>query len=738
MSRSLSCPLLLSYAVRVVVFVAFVAVPSTARAQPTIANEVIAEINRAGAAQVIVGVELPSYSVEGAMSAPEVAAQMLAIRSTVDAVLANVPLGLVVGHRYQRIPFFSARVDGDALAALAQTPGVLTIEADLPEVGGLAESVPLVNAPAAWSAGSTGAGWKVAVLDTGVQTNHPFLAGKTVGEACYSNAGGAGGQTAVCPGGVATSTAAGSGIDCSVNGCNHGTHVAGIAVGTSASFHGVGRGAQLIAMQVFTRFDSNCGSSAAPCALSFPSDQVAALERVLVLAGAGNAGQIAAVNMSVGGGRYVDQPACDAAQSARKAAIDNLRSVGVATVVSAGNDGYTDSTSAPACISSAVSVGSTTKSDTVSPFSNRASFLALLAPGSSILSSVPGSSFSTFSGTSMSAPHVAGAWAVLKQARPGATVSQVLDALRGTGVSIDDPLSIGEGGQAIYPRINVGAARTSLLAVGAPGRPTVTSAVASGGTLTVTWTSGAGGAPASHRLDFFAGGSLVTSVNAGAATTATIGIPAGTVGSFAVSVVATNATGSSPASPLFAFTIGIGTPGAPTVTSATASGGILTVSWLAGTGATATTHRLDFFAGGAPVAAVTVGATLSAAIPIPAGTQGSFTVQVTAINGTLAGPPSAAFAFTIGPSCPLPASPSPSGGVAGGTATVSWPPVAGAVSYIVSAGTSPGGVQYLAPTNIGASTAISASGLPAGFQAWVRVIAVNACGPSAPADRLIQ
>jgi subtilisin family serine protease len=71
-------------------------------------------------------------------------------------------------------------------------------------------------------------------------------------------------------------------------------------------------------------------------------------------------------------------------------------------------------------------VGSTNKDDTVSAFSNVASFLSLFAPGDSITSSVTGGTYASESGTSMATPHVAGAWAVLHQAAPTASVSDVL------------------------------------------------------------------------------------------------------------------------------------------------------------------------------------------------------------------------------------------------------------------------------------------------------------------------
>jgi len=274
---------------------------------------------------------------------------------------------------------------------------------------------------------------------------------------------------------------------------------------------------------------------------------------------------------------------------------------------------------------------------------------------------------------------------------------------------------------------------------GVPGQPTVTSANATGGLLTVQWTSGSGGTPAGHRLDFFSGPTLLAGIISGASTSFSTAVPAGIQGTFGVTVTAGNAAGLSPASQVFTFNIGGGAPGQPSITSATASGGLLTINWTSGAGAAPTGHRLDFSQGGTPLTSLTVGAARTVGMPLPAGIQGAFAVQVTALNGAIVSLPSPPFDFTIGPSCTAPTAPVVSGGIVNGTANISWPAVAGATAYILSAGSSAGGTQFLAPTNIGPLTSAGATGLPAGFQAFVRVIAVNACGQqSPPTDFLLR
>jgi hypothetical protein len=255
-----------------------------------------------------------------------------------------------------------------------------------------------------------------------------------VAEGCFSTTGAS--STAYCADG---STAPGSGSACSdtAAGCYHGTHVAGIVAGKNGPPNapsGVAKDAGLIAVQVFSQFSgpTNCGSNPT-CPQAYESDLLSGLQYVYSLR---NSLSIASVNMSLGGGQY--NAYCDSTFPSFKMAVDNLRTAGIATIIASGNNGYTSSISFPACISSAVSVGAADKSDVVASYSNSASFLNLLAPGSSITSSYPGGNYATASGTSMATPHVAGAWAVLKAAKPTATVNEVLNALVSTGKSITD------------------------------------------------------------------------------------------------------------------------------------------------------------------------------------------------------------------------------------------------------------------------------------------------------------
>ena len=369
----------------------------------------------------------------GQASAAAVAAAQRAVVPRLQAIgLPNAePLG--------DLPLVVLDVDAAGLDRLASSGEVDAVFEDEMSAPSLAETGPLVRAPLAWASGATGVGQTVAVLDTGVSASHPFLAGQVVEEACFSTNSAISGATSLCPGGATTASGPGSGAPCTgMASCDHGTHVAGIAAGSAAvspTFKGMAPSANVFAVQVFSRVTGDaCAASGrpSPCVLSFSSDQIRALSHVY---GRTIGRNIVAVNMSLGSGRYT--AACDG--NPLKPLIDSLLAARVATVISSGNSGYSDAVGAPACISSAVTVGRTNNDDTVYSGSNSSTLIDLLAPGTDVVSSVPGGGYSSKGGTSMAAPHVAGAFAAIRSRVSSATVPQMLEAMKFSGRSITDP-----------------------------------------------------------------------------------------------------------------------------------------------------------------------------------------------------------------------------------------------------------------------------------------------------------
>jgi subtilisin family serine protease len=324
-----------------------------------------------------------------------------------------------------------------ALEALARSPRVAAVTPDDLHAPLLDVSVPLVQADQTLALGFGGEGQTLPVIDTGIDAAHPNLAGKLVAEACFAS--GSPGPNGDCPpNGNDTQSGPGAGTYCTWSAeCFHGTHVAGIAAGAGPSYDGVASGASLISIQVASEITgtTECSPNPSPCARAYESDVIAALEEVYYVFRFDH--EIPAVNISLGGQTWTSQPDCDAANAAYKAAIDNLRGEDIATVIAAGNNGLSNALAEPACISSAVSVSATTDTDVLPAFANRADFLSLWAPGQTIRAPYyQTTQYVNASGTSMAAPHVAGAWAILREAVPDAGVDEVLQALQTTGVPI--------------------------------------------------------------------------------------------------------------------------------------------------------------------------------------------------------------------------------------------------------------------------------------------------------------
>ncbi|MFZ4299897.1 S8 family peptidase [Streptomyces cinereoruber] len=220
----------------------------------------------------------------------------------------------------------------------------------------------------------------------------------------------------------------------SQDGNGHGTHVAGTVAGTA---HGVAKKAKIVGVRVL---DNNGSGTTAGV--------VAGIDWVTR-----NAVKPAVANMSLGGG----------ADATLDAAVRNSIASGVTYAIAAGNSNANASNYSPARVTEAITVGSTTNTDARSSFSNYGTVLDIFAPGSSITSAwhTGDTATNTISGTSMAAPHVAGAAALYLGANPTATPAQVGTALvnaatpnvvtnPGTG-SPNRLLYVGDGGTTPPP-----------------------------------------------------------------------------------------------------------------------------------------------------------------------------------------------------------------------------------------------------------------------------------------------
>ncbi|MEV4877904.1 S8 family peptidase [Streptomyces cyaneofuscatus] len=269
----------------------------------------------------------------------------------------------------------------------------------------LDRSVAQIGTQAAWSAGYTGKGVKIAVLDTGVDGTHPDLKGKIVAAKNFSTSGDLKDRI------------------------GHGTHVASIAAGSGAKqggkFKGVAPDAKLLAGKVLG--DDGYGDD---------SGILAGMEWA-VAQGAD------IVNLSLGG---MDTPEVDALE----AAVNKLSATkGVLFAIAAGNEGSGAGTvGSPGSADAALTVGAVDVKDKLAGFSSRGprvgdgavkpdvtapgvDITAASAPGSEIAQEVGESpaGYLTISGTSMATPHVAGAAALLKQQHPEWTYTQLKSVL---------------------------------------------------------------------------------------------------------------------------------------------------------------------------------------------------------------------------------------------------------------------------------------------------------------------
>ncbi|MEU2424147.1 S8 family serine peptidase [Streptomyces sp. NPDC007851] len=295
-----------------------------------------------------------------------------------------------------------------AEAGFAPSTGVKKVWLDGTLRTALDTGVPQIGAPTAWAAGYDGTGVKVAVLDSGVDEDHPDLAGQVIAERNFS------------------------GSPDIEDHFGHGTHVASVVAGTGAesggTYKGVAPGAKILDGKVLN--DSGAGEE---------SGVLAGMEWA-VAQGAD------IVNLSLGG---ADTPGDDPVEEA----IDRLSAeTGTLFVVAAGNEGPGEHTvDTPGSAAAALTVGAVDKADRLADFSGRGprvgdsgvkpdltapgvAITAAAAPGSVLEaeypSDIPG--YITLDGTSMATPHVAGAAALMVQEHPDWSGERIKEVLTGS------------------------------------------------------------------------------------------------------------------------------------------------------------------------------------------------------------------------------------------------------------------------------------------------------------------
>jgi cysteine-rich repeat protein len=391
------------------------------------------------------------------------------IRARQDRVLGALEHGAFqIRYRFESVSGFAGQARVNAIDALLRHPEVSAIHLDYEVHGTLAQGTSLIGAASVRASGITGSGVNVAVLDSGIDTDHPDLLDDIVAEQCFCNDHPSPSR-GCCPAGDMQQSGPGSAED--DNG--HGTHTAGIITsGGVVAAPGVAPDAGIVAIKVLDAAGSGFTSS-----IDAALDWLVTNHQTL---------GVRVVNASLGDGAEHNNPLaspCSGTPSAN--AVTLLHAAGVAVFASAGNEGYDDGISEPACIPGAISVGgvydaalgsvswcgnsscsTTLCTDASGPdvfvcHSNSDELLDLLAPDWRTISPAMGGGVAQFGGTSASSPYAAGEAALLLQVQSSLQPEDIRSLLKTYG-----PLVTNADNGLSFRRSDVAAAIASLSACG--------------------------------------------------------------------------------------------------------------------------------------------------------------------------------------------------------------------------------------------------------------------------------
>ncbi len=330
--------------------------------------------------------------------------------------------GIAVRFQGEVVPVMTFDITSPAaLDALAARPEVVRIDVDATGGGDLAQVVPLIGADASHAAGDTGAGVRVAILDTGIDTDHPDLSDDLVRQECFAGA-------THCPNGSGRQSGAGSAED----DAGHGTHVSGIVTGAgTVAPVGVAPDAEVAAFKVMW----SCPDFPyAGCFDSFTENVVAPLDWI---AANNDSLGIDVINASLGT-TFTTAGDCDGTTTWTMAGADAvwaLREIGVTVFASAGNLSLNEM-GAPACLSGVISVGALTDAGAPAGFSNASATTDVFAPGVNVLSGAIGGGTFTASGTSMASPATAACAALLLGAGQVSTPAMIESRLETSSTTV--------------------------------------------------------------------------------------------------------------------------------------------------------------------------------------------------------------------------------------------------------------------------------------------------------------